>query len=310
MSPPTVLGIDLGGSALKWVVLQGNQVAVAGHLPTPHEGPDAVVEAMVRIARPLERLDAAGVGLPGLYDRDGNVTLLPNVPGLWTNFPLKSVLEDCLAVPVGLANDGRAFTLAEMRLGAARAFDDVIGVTLGTGIGGGIAIGGRMHAGHHGRAGEVGHQTVAELGPPCGCGNRGCVEVFASAAAIVAGAARAVLQQVDTRLREACEGEVWRLTPQIVLDCAAAGDQFAEQVIARAGTALGVGLANLCSVLDPGCIVVGGGMAARLDDFRPYVEETLRARARLAPHPAVVPSTLGRRAGAIGAALWIREEAA
>lgn len=300
------LGLDLGGSAIKWVVLEGDAVRARGSVPTPLAGAAAVVDAMVALARAVT-VDAVGVGVPGLVDGEGCTTLVPNVPGDWGGFPLAAHLHDALGLPVALANDARAVTLAELRLGGGRGARHLIAVTIGTGIGGGIAVGGRVHLGRDGRAGEIGHQFVDADGPLCGCGAVGCVEVFASGPAIRSAGARAVWQGVDTVLRERCGGDPAAVTVEMVLDAARDGDAHGRDVVARAGRALGIGLANLCNALAPEVIVVGGGVAGGLDVLGPVVEATLRQRARLGPIPALVPATLGPYTGAVGAALWARE---
>lgn len=300
------LGLDLGGSSIKWLTLDGDEVTASGAIDTPTGGCDAVVAAMLDIARSCVGIEAVGVGVPGLFDRDGRTTLVPNVPGEWDGFPLVERLAAGCQLPVALANDGRAFTLAELRHGAGRDRRHLIGVTIGTGIGGGVALDGRLYLGRE-AAGEVGHQLVDALGPRCGCGARGCVESYASGPAIRAAAARAVFQGASPILRQSCGGDVTKLTVAQVFNAAARGDAYAIDVVTRAGRALGAGLANLCNILDPEVIVIGGGVAAGLDALLPSVQETLEERARLNTHPVVTRARLGTHTGALGAALWGRE---
>jgi len=303
----TTLGLDLGGSAIKWLVLEGEAVVAQGLVPTPLDGCDAVVAAMAGLASGVEGVDAVGVGVPGLFDAAGRTDLVPNVPGRWDGYPFADRLHAAMGVPVALANDGRAATLAELRLGSGRGARHLIAVTVGTGIGGGIAVNGRVHLGRDGRAGEIGHQFVDAAGPLCGCGAYGCVEVFASAPAIRAAGARAVWQGVDTVLRERAVGDPPAVTVEMVLDAAREGDAHACDIVVRAGRALGIGLANLCNALAPEVIVIGGGVAGGLDVLEPILAATLRERARLGPLPRIVPATLGPHTGAMGAALWARE---
>ncbi len=302
-----VLGIDLGGTAIKWVVLEDGRPGDEGRVDTPTDGCEAVVDQMVALGEAAGTIEAVGIGIPGLYEPDGTTTLLPNVPGDWRGFPLGPRVAERLGVPASLANDARAFTLAELRLGAGRGCHDLVAVTLGTGVGGGVAAGGRLQLGHRHRAGEIGHQSVDPYGPRCGCGSHGCVETYASGPAIVAAATRAVLQGVDTALRDACGGDPAALDVETVVACARAGDAFAVDVLERAAWALGSGLANACTILAPERIVVGGGVAAALDLLRPTIEDVLRRRARLPDAPDVVAAELGNRAGAVGAALWSTE---
>lgn len=168
---------------MKWVVLEGEEVVAHGRLRTQAaDGPEAVVGRVIAAGREAGAADTVGVGVPGLFDADGSVVLLPNFPGEWTGRALAGPVRDALGVPVALVNDARAFALAEWSLGAARGCETAVFVTVGTGVGGGLVVGGRPHEGRDGRAGEIGHVTVAEDGPSCGCGNRGCAEPLVQAA--------------------------------------------------------------------------------------------------------------------------------
>lgn len=299
------LGLDVGGSAIKWLVLAGDDVEADGKVPTPTGGADLVAAALVDLATTAGDVDAIGVGIPGHFTPEGVTTLIPNVPGDWDGFPLAARVADRLGRPVVLANDARAFTLAELRHGAGRQARDLVAVVLGTGVGGGVAAGGRVVLGQGGTAGEVGHQLVDPLGPRCGCGARGCVEVFASGPAIRAGGVRAILQGLPTSLRESCGNDVGELTTEMVLDAARDGDPHARDVVERAGRALGFGIANLCNVLAPEIVVVGGGVAAGLDVLQPSIVEVLEERAL--SRPELARATVGPVTGALGAALWARE---
>ena len=183
--PPTRrhLGLDLGGTNIKWVVLEhdGDWRALDhGQVPTPAaHGPDAVVGRLATVgAEAIARcpdVSTIGIGVPGLYDpATGCTRFLVNIPGDWAGRAVAEPVAAALGCPVSLINDARAFGLAELRLGAGRGARSIVGLTLGTGVGGVIAIDGRVHLGHDGTAGEVGHQTIDPDGPPCGCGNHGC----------------------------------------------------------------------------------------------------------------------------------------
>ena len=301
------LGIDLGGTAMKWVTLEEGTPRAEGSVPTPHDGAEAVLAAMVDLAAAIGRVEALGVGVPGLYEPDGSTTLLPNVPGAWEGFPLGPRLGEAVGAPVALCNDARAFTLAELRLGAGRGCRSLVALTLGTGVGGGVASAGRLHLGAHQRGGEVGHQVVDPDGMRCGCGARGCVETVASAPAIVAAAARVVWQGVGSSLAAACGEDPSGLTAEIVAEQARRGDDHAVDIMDRAGWALGAAVANAATILAPERVVIGGGVSSALDVLRPALERTLVERARLPDTPQVVAAELGARAGAIGAGLWALE---
>ena len=287
------LGLDLGGTNIKLVVLEGGQVVQRRLEATKsEEGVTAVLERLAALARAVGPVDSVGIALPGLFDRDGRGVLLPNLHGDWVGRPIAAPLEEALGSPVCLINDGHAFALAEARIGAARGADDVLCVVCGTGIGGGLVIGGRLHLGVEDRAGEVGHHTVLVDGPPCGCGNRGCLETVAGARAIAEAAGRRSFDEVVASAR--------------------GGDERSRGALARAAAYVGIALANLMIFFAPQRIVVGGGVAAAGDLlFDPLRAEVERRAGRVAPLGAIeiVPATLGPDAGAVGAALAAAEPA-
>jgi glucokinase len=170
----------MGATYVKWVVLEGDEIAAEGRLETrASEGPDAVIDRLVAAGRQAGRIDTVGIGVPGLYDRaSGTTTFLTNVPGGWPGVPVVARVSAGLEAPAALINDARAFALAESTLGAARGRGTAVFVAIGTGVGGGITIDGALYEGREGRAGEIGHVTIAENGPPCTCGNRGCMEAL------------------------------------------------------------------------------------------------------------------------------------
>jgi glucokinase len=283
----TCLGLDLGATNLKLVLLEDERIIERRSEPTrSEEGPPAVLERVSELARGAGPVDSVGVALPGLFDREGRGVLLPNLYGDWVGLPIAEPLQKALGRPVRLINDGHAFALAEARVGAARGADDVLCIVCGTGIGGGLVIGGRLHHGVEDRAGEVGHHTVLEDGPPCGCGNRGCLETVAGARAIAEAADKASFEDVVATARN--------------------GDEGSRQALRRAGAYIGIALANLTIFFAPRRIVIGGGVAAAgellLDPVRAEVQ---RRAGRVAPleQIEIVPATLGADAGAVGAAL-------
>ena len=296
------LGIDLGGTNIKGVILDlpdgalaGARVVVEASVPTlAAEGPQVVMEAIAELGRQLMAthgpVSAAGVGVPGLYDADsGAIVLFPNLPGPWPGQPLPAVLSRAWGVPTALINDARAFTLAETRMGAAAGRSTVVCVTLGTGIGGGVVVEGRLRSGPHGRAGEVGHQVIVPGGPACGCGNAGCVESFAKADALTHAAGTATAREA--------------------YDAARAGDPTALAAVQAVAGHLGHALGNLVTVLVPERIVIGGGIAEAGEVLLEPLREAIARTAVLVPRDwyDVVPASLGSRAGSIGAALWAAE---
>jgi glucokinase len=281
------LGLDLGGTNIKRVLLEGERIVERDSLPTrSEEGPAGVLARLAAFAREAGRVDSIGVALPGLFDQQGRGVLLPNLHGDWVGLPIAGPLAEALGRPVRLINDGHAFAFAEARLGAARGADDVLCIVCGTGIGGGLVIGGRLHLGVEDRAGEVGHHTVLEDGPQCGCGNRGCLETLAGARAIAAAAGQTSFDEVVTAAR--------------------AGGEQAQAALRRAAGYLGMAIANLTIFLTPQRIVIGGGVAEAGELlFGPLRDAVERRAGRVAPLHAIdiVPASLGSDAGAVGAAL-------
>lgn len=283
------LGLDVGGTNIKLVLLEDERVAFTDQAPTLSErgGPEAVLARIVELGRSAGDVDSIGVALPGLFDARGVVQLLPNLYGEWSGRQIRVPLEDGLGRPVALVNDGHAFALAESRVGSARGSRDVICIVCGTGIGGGLVVDGQLHLGVDDRAGEIGHHTVVLDGPPCECGNRGCLETLAGARAIARAAKRESFDEVVSAAR--------------------AGDERALTALADAGRLIGTAIANLTIFLAPQRVVVGGGVAEAgellLDPLRAEVH---RRAANVAPLTKIeiVPATLGSFAGAIGAALF------
>lgn len=174
------LGLDLGGTYVKWVVLENAEVAASGRAETRSaDGPEAVIERLIEAGRAAGPVDTVGIGVPGLFDdARGATTLLINFDGEWDGRAVAGPVGEALGAPARLINDARAFALAEWTLGAARGCDTAAFFVVGTGVGGGIVVGGAPHEGREGRAGELGHSTIDPAGPRCSCGNHGCVEAF------------------------------------------------------------------------------------------------------------------------------------
>jgi glucokinase len=299
--PPTSrhLGLDLGATNLKWAVVEqadGSWSTLAhGQVPTkvvsdPTAVPATIVAQLAEVA--VATIDtwgpvaSVGVGVPGLYDPATGCTIfLPNIPGAWKGRPVAGPISAALNLPAFLINDARAFGLAELRLGAGRGASSMVGLTLGTGVGGVIVIDGRVYLGHDGTAGEVGHQTVDPDGPLCNCGNRGCIEVFARADAIAAACGASSVEQA--------------------VRAAADGDARALDGLAQVGRYLGIGIANIVTVLTPDRVVVGGGVAAAGEILFAPIRAELDRRVRMTGSARVelVPAELGTWAGAIGAAI-------
>jgi len=296
------LGLDLGGTNLKWAVVEhgGEEwrtLATDQSSTEAQEGPEAVVrriaETGASVMATWPGIVSAGIGVPGLYDpAAGTTRFLPNVPGDWAGRPVAAPVRARLGVPAFLINDARAFGLAELRLGAARGASSMVGLTLGTGVGGVIAVDGRVHQGHDGTGGEGGHQTIDPDGPWCTCGNRGCLEAYAKADRIAAACGTATAEEAVARARD--------------------GDARARRGLAEVGRYLGIGISNLVVVISPDRIVIGGGVAAAGDLLFEPIRAELRTRVHITSLEQVtlVAAQLGTWAGAIGAAVHGAERAA
>ncbi len=300
------LGLDLGATNLKWAVVSHDADLWAtlahGQAPTrivddPATVPDEVVAQLGEVAAKAISewgpVLSVGIGVPGLYDPEAGTTrFLVNIPGPWSGHPVAGTVAAAVGVPVYLINDARAFGLAELRLGAGRGASTMVGLTLGTGIGGVIAIDGRVHQGHDGTAGELGHQTIDPDGPWCGCGNRGCVEAYARADQIAAACGTSTAE----------EG----------VRAALAGDARARSGLADVGRYLGIGISNMITVLSPDRVVLGGGVAAAGDLLFEPIRAEIARRVTTTSIDAVVlvRAELGTLAGAIGAAVHGAERAA
>ncbi|HSK90517.1 MAG TPA: ROK family protein [Euzebyales bacterium] len=302
------IGLDVGGTKIVAAVVDHRGVILSQRrVDTPGEG-ERRTGAMVGLVQALCRDHAlasptVGVGAAGLIDLDGAMAYAPNLD--WRDYPLRARLEQALGLRVRVENDAAVAAWAEYVVGAGRdAAGGALMITLGTGVGGGLVTDGRLQRGAHGFAAEFGHLIIAEGGPPCPCGNRGCLEALASGSAI----GRAAREGVAARTLP--EGsalyQIAELTGADVTTAAQAGDEGARGVLVAAGHWLGVGIASLVNVLDPEIVIIGGGVidagALILDSATAAYHERVVAREHR-DVPPVVRAGLGDDAGVIGAAL-------
>lgn len=305
MGASVVIGIDLGGTNLRVAgIAAGGEVAVLHREQTvAREGPEPVIgRILAAIGQVAGGITAAGgnvrgvvLGAPGIIShRAGTVVSSPNLPG-WNDVPLRDRVAAATGLPVLLENDANAAAYGEYWRGAGRECGGMVLLTLGTGVGGGLVLGGDLWRGADGMAGEIGHVTVDPGGRSCRCGNFGCLETYASATGIVA--TYRELSGVDAPVSAE---EVHRR--------ALAGDGYARDAYREAGRALGVAFALLVNLLNPERIVIGGGVLPAWDLFMPAAEQEMRRRAFAAPAARVrfAPAALGDLAGVTGAAglLW------
>jgi glucokinase len=320
-------GIDIGGTKVLGIALnRSGEIAAEARVATPKGTRNIVgshvAAAVAEVVADLDRELATGapaavsapapvgVGAPGMVDRQGRLCFAPNLPQA-QGVDWNELIGDQLpGRTVLIENDANFAVLAEHRLGAARGHDHVVMVTLGTGIGGGLVLDGRVQVGGAGFAGEIGHMVVDPAGPPCPCGRRGCWERFASGAGLGVLAREAALAGRLSEVVRLAGGDPEAVRGEDVSAAAAAGDPAAQQVIREVGVWIGFGLANLAAVLDPECFVLGGGVVQAgdllLDSARASYAGLVEGGDRRPP-AVITPAAFGERAGAVGGALAVRQ---
>ena len=309
MPEPLRMGVDLGGTKIFAVATEGTDPVRELKSKTPVSGgPMAVVDAIVEVVRGLSRdtvPDAVGVGAPGAVDfATGTVRLAPNLKGWMEPFPLAAVLSEALGgVRVVVDNDVNVGTMAEHRLGAGVGRSDLLGLFVGTGVGGGLILSGDLRRGPTGFAGEIGHVVVRAGGRRCGCGARGHLEAYSGRAGMERRARQLYDRGVETMLVDLAKTR--RMTSSVFSKALDAGDGMAVQLVAGAVEALGMAVATAVTLLDVPLVVMGGGLADRLGpEFVARVgAATLDSLPPGQDPPEVVAGTLGDRGGALGAAV-------
>ena len=311
-----VLAIDLGGTKIIAAIIsnQGRVITREYYLTLAEEGPQLVIKrTLSAIDRLLSlgkidssQLNSISIAAAGAIDfGKGLVTLSPNLPG-WYDIPLRDLIKEKYRVNTFLINDASAAALGEHRFGAGKGVNNLILLTLGTGIGGGIIINGKLYSGPCGSAGEIGHMTIDVNGPRCSCGNIGCLEMLASGTAVAREAIKRIRQGERSSLTEIVEGKIESITAEKVEVAAQGGDSLALEVILKAANYLGVGMVNLVNIFNPEMIIVGGGMAKMGNLLLDPAKQVVRERAFQLPAQAVriVPAQLGDDAGVLGAAVF------
>jgi glucokinase len=311
-------GIDLGGTKIQTVIVdQGGKVLGEARHPTPTSGgpadvaramEDTLREAAAAAGAKPEELEGVGVGSPGdANGKTGVVSGARNLPGWEDSFPLGETLAKALGAEVRIGNDVQVAVEGEYSLGAGRSYDSLLGVWWGTGVGGGIVLGGKPWLGR-GAAGEIGHTVVKRNGARCPCGRRGCLEAYAGRAAMEAKARREHEAGVETHLFKIMEKHSRdRLTSGIWEHALNEKDPLAESLIRRAIRYLGTGIASACNLLDVEAVVIGGGLGVRFGErFAPEIEREMGKHIFVADDPPKMLSTeLGDLGGAIGASLLV-----
>ena len=325
MPPRTkyLVGVDLGGTNIVAGALAedgSDLLALRSEATRADQGADAVVDRIARmidtviaetIAQTGARRDdviGVGVGAPGPLDRErGIVVTTPNLG--WTNFPLRDVIAERTRLPVRIDNDANCATLGEWWLGAARGANNVIGMTIGTGIGGGIIMGGRLYHGSSDVAGEIGHATIDITGRRCKCGNYGCLEAYASGPSIADRAREAVGADDEAFLVLMVGGDANKITAATVYEAAKLGDDVALDVVRETSRFLGAGIANLLNIFNPDVVVIAGGVTQAGETLFGPLRREVRKRAFKPAVEAcqIVPGTLVA-AGVVGAVAAYKQQ--
>lgn len=316
MSAKFNIGVDLGGTDIKVAVVdcEGN-VLYFDCVPTEaHKGYGHTINNIIKAINnilqknnlDISQIEGVGIGCPGQVDpQSGLVKFLPNIPG-WINIELAEILEKELQIKAGVDNDVRCAALGEHRFGAGKGCDNLVCITVGTGIGSGIILNGELIRGANSSAGEIGHMVLRDTGGNfCGCGSTGCFETLASGPSIVEMAEKYIMGGKSSKFRELAGDDP--ITPEIVARAAGFGDEVAKAIYKTAGYWIGIALTNVVNLLNPEIIIIGGGVAKSgnllLDPVRKTVEE--RALKTATENLQIVEAQLGNNAGVIGASLLV-----
>lgn len=311
------IGIDVGGTNVKIALVDEGKIIYSNSVPTYAKmGYEYTVNNIKQAIKDLmketntEAKDIQGIGFdfPGQVDcKTGVVKLAPNIPG-WVNVPIAQMIEEEFNIPTRIDNDVRCAALGELKFGAGRGCENFICITVGTGIGSGIVINGKVVRGASNAAGELGHiKLQMQGGPICGCGDSGCLEAFASGPSIVAMAQDYIRGGKSTKFREMAAAEGGEITPYMVAKAAEAGDPVAKRIFEIVGEYIGIGLTSVINLLNPEKVIIGGGVAEAGDLLFDPIRRTIKERAMVVAGEAVeiVPAELGNSAGVIGASMLI-----
>ncbi|MBT3336535.1 MAG: ROK family transcriptional regulator [Anaerolineae bacterium] len=305
-----VAGIDMGATHLRVVVTN-----FGAHVVTEKEisfniaqGPEACIAQADQILREslaakdisIQSLSAIGFGVPGPISSDAGMVIAPPIMPGWDRFPIRDTLEELWQQPVSVNNDAELGALGEWAYGAGRGAQDLAYIKVGTGIGAGLLIDGRIYRGSTGSAGEIGHLTMDNEGPRCTCGNRGCLEAFSGGHAIAQQAIDAIQNGQHTQISRIPLKDI---SAKDVASAAQRGDLVAQQIMEEAGQHLGVAIAGLVNIFNPDMIVVGGGVAQIGDLFLEPVRKTVEQRSlpAAATNVRITTALLGRRSSSLGA---------
>ena len=307
------IGIDLGGTNIAAAVVdkKGAIIKRAGVPTSGERGADAVIEGLLRVCDMLmengEQPLSIGIGVPGIVNSEaGEVVFTPNLPLSGVN--IVSKLKEKHRCPIYLGNDANCAALGETIAGGAKGAKDVVFITLGTGIGGGIIVGGKLVTGINGAAGELGHMVIEEGGRKCGCGRLGCWETYASASGIKETAIDAMKKHEGSLLWELCDGQTAMIEGRLIFEAYRAGDELAKLIVEWYVARLATGIVSIINILQPEMFCIGGGISNAWDCLETPLVAAVEAEiitrfSKKSPQTRIVKATLGNDAGIIGAAL-------
>jgi glucokinase len=312
-----VIAVDIGGTKVMTALFSADGKMQSKDVrPTlAQEGVDAVIERLSSAINSvlesnglsLSQIDAIGIACAGGIDTGKGVVITPSphLPG-WADLPLAEIVKKKTGVATYVVNDASAAALGEQRYGAGKGLKNLVLLTLGTGIGGGIIIGGKLYLGKRGGAGELGHMTIEADGPKCGCGNTGCLEMLASGTAVARDSMERLRHGDKSALVDMAGGKIDKITAEMVGSAARSGDKLARDVISRAAYYLGIGMVNIVNIFNPEMVVIGGGMAALGEMIIAPGRKMVAARAFSINTQSVriVTGQLGNEAGVYGAAAF------
>jgi glucokinase len=319
-----IIGLDLGGTNIVCGAMPedgSREIAVRSQPTYSEQGVETVIDRIVQMIEDVIAVTCAetgahrsdflgvGIGAPGPLDRElGIVIVAPNLG--WRDFPLRDRVAKRVGLPATLDNDANCATMGEWWVGAAKGGRNVVGLTIGTGIGGGLILEGRLYHGASDVAGEIGHTTIDSTGRRCKCGNYGCLEAYASGPAIAERAREALAGDGDSILPAMVNGRVERITAQTVYDAAREGDATAREVVRDTARFLGAGIANLLNIFNPDVVVIAGGVTqAGATLFDPLRAEVRRRAFKPAVDACrIVPGSLPGSAGVVGAVATFKQQ--
>ena len=307
-------GIDVGGTFIKGSIIdESGQIIIKDKIPTEYkEGGDRVAEnikslclnLLDKAGLKLSDITAMGMGVPGMIDGDAGVVVTTNNLG-WKNFPMVEKMQTLMGMPVKISNDANTAALGEMKFGYGGVYKNIIMLTLGTGVGGGIIINGKVYAGNRGAGAELGHCVIEMGGEPCTCGRRGCLEAYASATAIIRDTKRAMQAHPDSKLWEI--GSLDAVNGKTAFDYYDT-DKYAKEVVDSYIKHLACGITNMATMFRPDAIVLGGGVCAQgdtlINPLKKILSEEIFGK-DMGPRVELLTAKLENDAGCLGAAALV-----